>query len=243
MAPKPIDESVIQEAVKRDDIAWLRTFLDQNPEYLEAQMNWGKASGHILGMAASFDRPKVIEFLVNEKGMSVDQREKASAVWVALHFACHAEAYAAVEKLIELGADPTLKEAKGRTPRDYTSSVPILEMLDAATADCILNKSLQKQAPDEWSLPSPAEVMHRHGLAGTALRLTDVFNFETRCWQAIVQDGKALARNILFFDDLADRTVLHQAHAEYAALGGEIGADVIDRQPLRGKIIRRSSGE
>ncbi|MCE9508613.1 MAG: ankyrin repeat domain-containing protein [Alphaproteobacteria bacterium] len=226
------------QAIKGGDVDSLRIILRDHPEYLEkANLKFGDGyGGFALNAAAFYNQPQVIEFLVEEKEVDVNRQEGVSGLWAALHHACESNSYQAAEILLQLGANSQLKTESGVVPYDKCKSGKIIELLSSG-AGALTKKTKEQKIAGKWSLTSPSEVVYTRDLPEQGLRLTEIFNFESRRVTAITKDlrGGHLAQNILFFDDISDTQFVHQAHAKLTELGGTADASVIDRRPLNGK--------
>jgi len=228
------------QAIKGGDIDSLRVILRDHPEYLEKNTDFkapcGGYSGFALNVAAAHDQPQVVEFLVEEAGVDINRQKGHSGNWTALHHACANDACAAAEMLLQLGANPQLKNQSNETPYDKCKSDRTKELLRSGV-DNMLQKTKAQKIAGNWILTSPAEVIYTRDLPDQGLRLTEIFNFESRRVTAITKDlrGGHLAQNILFFDDIPDTQFVHHAHAKLTELGGTADSSVIDRRPLNGK--------
>jgi ankyrin repeat protein len=230
------------QAIKDGDVDSLRVILRDHPEYLEKNTDFktvcGDYTGFALNVAAAHDQSQVIEFLVEEAGVDINRQKDHSSNWTALHHACEHAAYEAAEMLLQLGADPKLKTNKGDTPYDKCKSEKIKTLLRSG-CDELAQKTKAQRIAGNWTLTSPCEVLHARDLPEQGLRLTEIFNFESRRVTAITKDlrGGHLAQNILFFDEIPDTQFVHQAHAKLTELGGTVDSSVIDRRQLPGKSI------
>jgi hypothetical protein len=225
------------QAIKGGDVDSLRIILRDHPEYLEEKLGFAEnRNGFALNAAAYFDQPQVIEFLVEEIGVDINRQEGVGNKWAPLHHACDNDAYHAAETLLQLGANPSLKNESGATPYDKCKSEKIKELLHSG-AEELTQKTKAQRIAGKWTLTSSAEVVYTRDLPDQGLRLTEIFNFESRRVTAITKDlrGGQLAQNILFFDDISDTQFVHQAHVKLTELGGTVDSSVIDRRPLNGK--------
>jgi hypothetical protein len=230
-----VDTSTFLAAIKSGDIDSLRVILRDHPEYLEQRLSFNR-SGFALNAAAYFNQPQVIEFLAEEIGVDINRQVGVGGQWAALHHACDHDSYQAAEMLLQLGANPTLKTESGKTPYDQCISEKLKELLRSG-CDKLAQKTKAQKIAGTWSLTSPSEVVYTRDLPDQGLRLTEIFNFESRRVTAVTKDlrGGHLAQNILFFDDISDTQFVHQAHAKLTELGGTVDSGVIDRRPLPGK--------
>lgn len=251
----------VTEAIDRNDVAFLRAYLKRHPRLLEKQYSWPSYSGYILNYAAAADRPDVVALLITDFGANPNRQEGVANKWTALHHAAKMNAYRAGAKLLALGADPKLANGDGTTNRDFAASDGVQELMDPAFVEKKLQRAhekLEKQQRDAaarkaaeeterqrrtqggWTLTGPHEVTHSRETPDGSQRLTDVFNFETRIWRAVVSDvkGQGVAQNIFFFDSLPDTHILKNAITQLRALGGTADDAAIPATGLDKKILK-----
>ncbi|MBI3442053.1 MAG: ankyrin repeat domain-containing protein [Proteobacteria bacterium] len=233
-------KSIVLKAIKEGDVSLLRAILKEQPEWLEKKFHVGfigMFDGFILDMAAYYNQPKVIEFLVTEKKVDINRQNGVSCQWSALHLACRNDSYEAAEMLVKLGANVGAKASHDTTPLALCSSGPCKERLRELFRQARQEKETAPERTDIWRRISPDEIVHDRDLPESGYHITDIFNFEARYWTSITRDLKSgvPAQTQQFFDEMPDTRLLHLAHEKYKELGGTIGADVIDSQPLRGR--------
>jgi len=97
----------------------------------------------------------------------------------------------------------------------------------------------QRRIEGEWKLTAPAEVTFTRELPDGSHSLTDIFNFQTRVWRAVVTglNGQGTAQNVIFFDNVPDPGILHGAFEKLKELGGKADESAIPgslaKKPLR----------
>ncbi len=250
----PLEDDFI-DLIKKGNISDLDIFISINPGVLEAKLEWdvsgGKCFGYALNCAAYFNQPDIIKFLVNEKGRPVNLQAGVVEEWTPLHHASFAKSYEAAAVLLELEADPALMNSKGVDTKQFCQSEEIQKLCDPDYQKEKKQKEERKKQKKEqerqekiagkWRRAAHQEVVHEYELPEASLRLTDVFNFELRFWRSIAKElsGGGITQNIVFFDDMPDTQIAHQACRKLKELGGDVDEDVIDSRPLRDKILQR----
>ena len=227
------------ELIKSGDISSVRAFVEECPEILQtSRLYWNAGfSGYILNCAAFFNKPDIIEFLVKEKNADINRQKDVNGSWTPLHHAQHTNAYAAANKLLELGADPTLKDSSRQ------DTVSFCQSKEVKTANPrYAEEERARKIAGTWKLTTPQEVIHDYELPDTNYRLTDIFNFENRFWRALVKDpfSSNVAQTLIFFDDIPDKTILYQAFEKLKKLGGTTDESAIEHHPLYGKLLQKS---
>ena len=235
----------LMDAIRRNDVSFLRGYLKK---HLTKDLSWPEYSGPALNYAASCNKPDVIELLVTELGLDPNDNVGVTNAWTPLHHAKVRNAHKAAAKLLALGADPAVKNSGGENAVAYCQSDPVQELADPGFAE--KKKARQQEKKEEqlrtqetrikggWSLTAPAEVVHERETPDGKQRLTDVFNFETRVWRAVVTDleGKGMAQNIVFFDDMTDTTIARRALEKLKELGGEADESAVPETSVIKKI-------
>jgi hypothetical protein len=247
-------------ALKKGDLKAVRELLENTPNLLTEIFELPRCRGTALHVAAYYNRPEIIDFLVNEKKMGISC--SVSHGWLPLHHAAYGAALEASRKLIELGADPLITTEDNSSPYGLTPSGSATEKLfakaraendrkamltleEASKRQILLaeekarEKQRQKEADEvakragQWVLSAHAEVMFGRTLPVNGYRLTEIFNFETRRWISITETYNGhVAQNDRFFDEVADKEILRQALAKFTELGGKANPDIIDRRPI-----------
>lgn len=252
---------LIERAIESGNLPYLEKLLKQNPQpqWLENQKDYWVYGGSVLHFAASRDQPEIVRFLVETKKMRVNLQIQCSYpdypgynLMTPLYVASTHGAREAAAMLLKLGANPALKNGEERDAVAFCQSERMLELLDPAAYQLKQEqkKALQRQQDElarqekitgTWARNTPQEIAHIHELPEGGLQLTDIFNFETRCLRSVVKnlDGGNVAQNIVFFDDMPDTEIAHQACRKLNELGGEADEDGIDNKLMRGKQFKR----
>lgn len=105
-----------------------------------------------------------------------------------------------------------------------------------------LEQEKQQRIAGEWKLTAPAEVTFTRELPDGSHSLTDIFNFQTRIWRAVVTGlkGQGTAQNVIFFDQVPDPGILQGAFEKLKELGGTADESAIPGGIAK-KAIRPSS--
>ena len=220
---------IVGAIISEGDLNSLKQVISEKPDVLKmffTEKNYTEAS--MLHQAAIYDRPSIIEFLVNEKGMKVDKLQKN--LWTPFHFAAASDAQEAMKKLMDLGADPYLQNSDGRTSYDLCANIGTKEFLEPYRKE--LKKTEPMAAPaDSWKSSSPDEVTHER--QQECYRLTDIFNFSVEIWTSITKD----LENDQFTKETKDFTetpkgMLDQARAKLTEIYGAAATDeTTDKTP------------
>jgi hypothetical protein len=252
-------KSKAKKAIISGDLAMLKRILEENPKVLDAQMNFDSSNaGRLLNMAAYFDQPEIVEYLVKEKNADINRENGAPSRSTPLHHARMKKAYKAAAKLLELGADPGVTNAHGDNTRAFAREVrerdPVyveqqrqerLALAEAerkAAAQRHAREAAEKAAliAGRWTQTAPAEITLERLTPNGRQQLTDVFNFETRIWRTAVLDieTKAMAQNIIFFDNMPDTAILQKPLQKLKELGAAVDENSLNgprlaKQPLK----------
>ncbi|MBF0256474.1 MAG: ankyrin repeat domain-containing protein [Gammaproteobacteria bacterium] len=101
---------------------------------LDAQVDLADKGGYTaLLLAASNNHVEIID-LLHARGANLNQQERTNG-WSALIWAANMGHQASVERLLQLGADPSLRDLKGRTALDWAQlkqHQPLIPLLSAA---------------------------------------------------------------------------------------------------------------
>lgn len=225
----------IEAAIRSGDIAYVRSYIGGNPDAATTNYKFSGGHGTPLHMAAFYDQPEVIDYLVRERGVNVDRSEGVTDNWTPLRHAAHAKAAAAVAKLLELGADPR-RVANQKQYAEFVASEAVMTARDPEYAA----KLRRKKVEGTWVLNSPHEVIHDYQWPEEGLRLTDAFNFETRKLRAVVRDIStgSLSHADTFFDDMPDTTEVQKAFVKLKELGGKADESAVPGRGLGKKAPR-----
>jgi len=187
------------------------------------------STGTILHMAAYFNQPAIIKFLVNEYGMDVNEPNKRSRR-TPLHYACENGSYEAASLLLQLGADSTLQcndLFSGGTPFELCRDMRIKELLSPPVAPLqkeppvkeIAQKTVETKIEDAWSIKSSSEIVHEYEYALQEGRhhVADIFNFSAGRLTTIIKDlqNKSQSHTDQFFNesDIQGNKTLSEAFA------------------------------
>lgn len=233
----------LRNAIFDDDVDSMRAALNQDQRLLYTEIDWGNGrSGFALNYAAALNRTGLIQTLVEEYGADVNRQKGVGNNWSPLHHACDAGSLRAVQKLLELGADPLLRSGAGQVPSQEAKQSNIRELISAFLEN---PAALRTEEPVDkyavkWKLGAPDEVSSVRLSPDGAFRLTEIFNFSLRRVTALAQEvsTKSLAQTVTYFDDIPDKRVLHEAFNQLSQLGGKADAATIDRAPLSGKKLQ-----
>ena len=220
-------------AISAGDLDKVKAALKAHPAWLEEQFDTyaqGKM-GTPLHAAAHFNRPGIILYLAKEKKLPLNQKNGAQNT--PLHHACMNGATDAARVLLELGADPWLKNKNGNTPVSEATTEDMKRIFESVIEERDRKAQEDKEAR-EWTLVSPAEVMRVRNLPDKSYRLTDIFNFSTRRWSSLAKDIKDghVTQSNMFFDDIPDKEILQQAYRHLVRLKGKADPESIDRRPM-----------
>jgi ankyrin repeat protein len=137
----------LSEAVKRGDLDIIRMIIDafssapNGTDLLISEDDEGYTALHEAA-AASNPSVEVMKMLVNAPG-GREFLQKKTIEWedTALHIAARGRKHEAVKALLELGADPAMRQIQGRTPlmlaveRPFIDNGELIKTLWASTAD------------------------------------------------------------------------------------------------------------
>lgn len=229
------DITALMRAIDANDLPALRGMLEREPALIRQNFSWEGGSGFALNYAAAKDMPEVVELLVKEGHADPNNNSGVAGNWTPLHHAHHSRAYKAGARLLELGANPKTRNSSGSDTVDFANSEGIRNERDPE----FRAKERAKKVAGTWSLVSKREVAHEYELPEQRQRLTDTFNFETRIWRATVRDmdSKAIAQNIIFFDDMPDTAIVQAALKKLQELGGEADNDAVSSRTLDKKRL------
>ncbi len=124
-------------------LADVRDFVEKNPDVLQQNFEWqnGGYGGSLLHMAAYYNHPDIIAYLVKEKGMDVNGADKSG--WTPLHHAAERNAIGASTKLLDLGANASLKNAEGQRPAELCREASLKKLLSDSHEE---NRKVEKAA-------------------------------------------------------------------------------------------------
>jgi hypothetical protein len=174
---------VIDQVIRKGDVDLLKRIVDGQPRFLRTYFTHSNyAEAGLLHIAAVHNKPAVIDFLVNEKDVSVNKLQEN--LWTPLHFAAQNASLEAMQKLLDLGADPNIK-LKEKTLYDLCIGIDTKELLQSFTKKQEKPEATAK-AENGWKSSAPDEVVHEHKL--DRYLLTDIFNFAAKTWTRITEN-------------------------------------------------------
>jgi hypothetical protein len=234
------------KAIREGDLGFLRDYLSRHPGALGALIKWNNGSndGYPMNCAAYHDRPDVIE-LFAQAGAGPDRNEGVSCRWTPLHHAENQKALKAAAALLMHGADCSIRNESSKDTSEFCRSEKIQQLRDPQYREKLAQKARaekQKKIDGSWKLTGPREVVHDHELPDSGWRMTDIFNFETRCWRACLRDAehKGVTQNIVFFDDIPDTQILRHALGKLKELGGDADESAIEGgHVIKGPMLKR----
>jgi hypothetical protein len=220
------------KAIDENDLGAVKACVRAAPETLKEVLTWETGHGYALNYAARQNRPEIIEYLVKDCGQDVNRHDGVIGGWTPLHHAEYGKSVAAAGVLLGLGADPAIKDEKDRDTKGFCTTREVLALTDPnylETQRQLEQQLIEKKAAGTWTRTGPREVVHDYELSDSRCRLTDVFNFETRCWRAIAKDLErgGMTQSVVPFDSLADPAPLLPALEKLKELGGENGEDAL----------------
>lgn len=245
------------DVIRKGNLNKLRKMLEKKPELLdmghsEAWFKWpdgrGKgysSSGNILHMAAFFNQPEIIKFLVNEKSMNINQPNRFSRR-TPLHYACQYGGFESASLLFsQLGADSTLRCSAG-TGCELSEDERIKALLlpsyeaqmqqeEAERQERDAERLVQERAEAEkrivgtWEInPSTSEIVHEHELPGGEFHVTDAFNFATGRFTSIFKElgsGNVSPKDHFFKpEEVSGNPALSEAFSKLQELTGNLPA-------------------
>ena len=225
----------IVKAIKKGDLEAVNNILANEP-YLygqELKFNSNYYNGNLLHVAACFDQPAIIRFLV-EKNMDVNSQDN----WpynTPLHIAAMQKSSAAVTTLLELGANPCLKGSSNQMPYEKGRDQGLKALLynaaqewQASSEEHVKQEAEEAHVAEEnpqseivdkskgfWTQSAmPHEYIFERELPKQGLRLTEIFNMVAEECTLVVRDietGYPAQPVIRSFADMKDQTRVQEA--------------------------------
>lgn len=149
----------LQEAVKRDDLDWVRSLLDKDPALANAQCSDGVP---VLYRAASKGDVDTVKLLL-ERGADVSARARDG--WTPIFGAARSGSVPTVEALIAAGADVNARNDVGDTPLHYAA-----EWGQSDTAAFLCAHGARTDAKEQYGR-TPAQVAQDRGFYDLARTL------------------------------------------------------------------------
>ncbi len=109
-------------ALHKDNAEKIEKLLQQHPELLNAPLHGG---GSLLNLAAYHDKQKVAAYVLDQKGIHVDQRD--SDQMTPLMWAATKGNSDIASMLLQHGADISLTDRFGKTASYYASAYPAIK--------------------------------------------------------------------------------------------------------------------
>jgi hypothetical protein len=179
------------DAIRAGDLDKLKEIAEKYPKCLDVNFSWSPKPrvsyrGNLLHVAASFNQPEIIEYLVKEKALGVNEQNEVSGR-TPLHRASEEECLEATSALLQLGADPALQCRDG----DVYTVVPAGGKTQKLLQDYQSQRTQRESAvktKGAWTVLSAEEAMHERELPGGRYRLTRIFSFAAETWTSITEN-------------------------------------------------------
>lgn len=226
-------EYKVKKYIRNGDLEGLRKLLEKKPLFLDKEIVWEdsahyrRLSGSILHMAAYYDHADIVRFLITEKGMSVDNRNRRNLT--PLYHAVAIGSPNAAKALLELGADPYAEDNNGipvcaAGSKDATKDLlaPYLEEMKKRRAEERKQEAL-KRAEGTWKSVTIDEIVHRHEVPGGDYLLTEVFNFTAKTWTCFSEKLNGHhegTKETIFFSEMPDQSMVEQARQKLSEIHG-----------------------
>ena len=225
-------------AIKKGNLKRLEALVNTLTGSINDDYKWERKTygGSLLHLAAFYNCPEIIEYLVKEKGLKLDRRSNND--WTPLHHAARAGSANAIDTLLKLGADPGLVSSNNKSPYDLCKNdTAAQESLRSYHEEQLRQQELNAQKKEQQSLAaeqakvtgawtlgaSDEEVIFEREQSG--LYLTETFNFaaKTRILMAeSLKTGNLAQPETKSFSEIPERA--EQARAEWARLHNDDAA-------------------
>ena len=236
----------IIKAIKKGDLEEVKKILQDEPYLVEKTFKfYCPYTGNLLQTAAFFNKPEIVKFLAKNIGVNLH------GDYSALHFAAMEKAGGAIKTLLDLGANPCLRDGYRKFPYEECRDQELKKLLYAAylewqnkkapvkpqTEEALPQKILKQpaeeqkvQVPDRikgiWTKSEvPDEVIFERDMPEQKLRLTETFNFEAELRILIaanLETGNLSQPETKIFSEIPKRA--EQARAALAKLGDNASA-------------------
>jgi hypothetical protein len=222
----------IVNVIKKGDLDSLKEILEQHPDLIEKTFKFTNEMdfcGSILHMAASYNQPELVKFLVTEKGMKVDKLSNSE--WTPLHHAARTGASQAVQALLDLGANQSLKTSKEDTPYELCK----LYCKDNDTKELLRPYHEAAKIKGTWESGSPDQITHEHDMPGHRFHLSETFELAAGRWTLItkdLQDGQLAPTVVKYYADMTpkEKEAFDQARARLNKANGVVDAETTETQ-------------
>jgi len=232
----------IVKAIERGDLEAFKSIIEDAPGLLNKDFGWNrnyKRTG-LLHIAAALNQPKIAEFLVTKMDMNIDKQYYKST---ALNYAASFNADGTIKTLLDLGANPCLKDSNGSAPYEVCLDKETKKLLYSAylareekeQAEIVNPRSEEEEKEAAarvkgiWTKSElPDEIIFERELSG--LRLTENFNFaaETRILIAEnLKTGHLSQPETKSFSEIPG--MVEQARVQRAKLQGDTGPEIPQR--------------
>ena len=237
------------KAILAGDLEELKRILEGEPGLVDKILKSPtlKKAG-LLHIAARFNQPAIVRFLVSEENMDVN---KAYYSWSVLHYAATAQvSLQTIKALLDLGADPCQLSAAGQAPHEICKDQAAKKVLEHAYDEQVFKTALQKHENnqrliegDKQPVEQPVakeqedaaerikgkwtkyevtgEYVYEHDLPAQKLRFTEIFNLAAEEYTLIVRDiptGHPAQPVIRSFTEMKDQTRIQEVKELDAAL-------------------------
>lgn len=121
-------------AVKSGDLQTLKAIIAKDPDTIYKPLKWDgdEYSGNVLHLAAFYDQPEVIEYLVKEKGMDVNNQNSRQRN-TPLHYAALNDGEKSAAKLLKCGAKPALRNKEGMLATDLGKNIRLKKIFEKSS--------------------------------------------------------------------------------------------------------------
>lgn len=213
-----------------------------------------ESTGTSLLCAATrnYSEPYEVGKMLIEQGAPLDTAQLSNG-WTAMHHAAEHAHGRLIKLMLEHGADDKLTDSRMNTPYDIANksswTQQIARMLSEHAAarapqpgpavqatQTVEPPAPKAKASSDWHLTEEAEVAHISDKAAIGYRITEIFNFNARCYTRIARnlDTGAESQVMRLFGELSGASaILEAAKEELLALGGTLPeADAVLKKPV-----------
>jgi uncharacterized protein YfcZ (UPF0381/DUF406 family) len=182
----------IAKAVKTGNLEELKKLLEEDPPAIHRTYStWSVTDVPLLNLAAYYNEPEIVKFLI-DRGQDINKKG-GGYKRTPLHYAAGADAYQAVDVLLDLGADASLTDAVNKAPYQISQNKGTADVLLTAYNECfrkvdsgeqvIVKPAVEKvrettAAASTWKPGvTNEEIIFQRDMPELNLRLTETFNF------------------------------------------------------------------